>query len=48
MRNQLIGFVRQAALMDFSEVFTVLHFESFIASLNKVMLPQGVQLKTLV
>lgn len=48
MRNRLIGLVCQAALMDFSKVFTVLPFESFIASLNKVMLPRGVQPKTLV
>lgn len=48
MRYQLTGFINQAALIDFSKVFTVLHFQSFVASLSKVMLPQGFQLKALV
>lgn len=49
MKCQLTGFIYQVALMDFSNVFTVLHFPSFIASLSKVVLPQGFpKVKTLV
>lgn len=48
MRCQLTSFIYQAALMDFSKVFTVLHFQFLIANLSKVMLPQCFQLKTLV
>lgn len=48
MRCQLTGFINQAALVDFSQVFKALHFQSFVASLSKVRLPRGFQLKALV
>lgn len=47
MRCQLTGFIYQAALMDFSKVFTALHFQSFTVNLSKVMLLYRFQLKTL-
>lgn len=46
MKCQLTGCIYQAALMDFSKVFTALHFQSFTVNLSKVMLLYRFQLKT--
>lgn len=35
-------------VLDFTKMFTVLHFESFIPNLNEIMLPWGIQLEKFV